>query len=165
MGCGRMWPSVEPVTASAIAPGPCRGWGRNPLARIRVQKEPVVSPAGAGIDYRRPSGSPGGSPRKTPEDPPRRRKHAEQKVRGNGQRTKLPSRQPGRKRRGRRAHVAEGGACWGASRGARQTHRHLAMRWGNYLGDRFGWRAMLRLLPLARRSGLDSTGALPLQSG
>ena len=31
---------------------PCRGWGRNPSARIRVQKEPVVSPAGTGNDYR-----------------------------------------------------------------------------------------------------------------
>ena len=52
------WPSVEPVAASAVAPDPCRGWGRNSSAHIRAQREPVVSPAGTGTDYRRPEGSP-----------------------------------------------------------------------------------------------------------
>src|SRR5688500_10200205 len=45
---------VKPFAASAIALDPCRGWGRNPSARICVQKEPDVSPAGTGIEYRRP---------------------------------------------------------------------------------------------------------------
>ena len=49
-------PSSKPAAVPAIAPGPFRGWGRKPLARIRAQREPVVSPAGAGTEYRRPRG-------------------------------------------------------------------------------------------------------------
>lgn len=48
--------SSEPSTVPAFALDPCRGWGRHPLARIRAQKAPVVSPVGAGADYRRPHG-------------------------------------------------------------------------------------------------------------
>ena len=54
--CG-LWqsrPSSKPLAASAIAPDPCRGWGRNPSAHIRAQREPVVPPAGTGTEYRRP---------------------------------------------------------------------------------------------------------------
>ncbi len=47
-------PSSKPFVASAIAPGPFRGWGRNPLACIHTQREPVLSPAGTGTEYRRP---------------------------------------------------------------------------------------------------------------
>ncbi len=66
-------PSSKPLAASAIAPGPCRGWGRQPLAHIRAQREPVVPPAGTGTEYRRPEGSPddshdGASHRETPRD-------------------------------------------------------------------------------------------------
>jgi hypothetical protein len=55
-------PSSKPFAALAIAPGPCRGWGRKPLACIHTQREPVVPPAGTGTEYRRPEGSPGRSP-------------------------------------------------------------------------------------------------------
>ena len=47
-------PSSKPSAASAIALDPCRGWGRNPSAHIRAQREPVVSPAGTGVEYRSP---------------------------------------------------------------------------------------------------------------
>lgn len=46
------WPSSKPSAVAAITLDPCRGWGRHPLARIRAQKEPVVSPVGAGTEYR-----------------------------------------------------------------------------------------------------------------
>lgn len=36
------------------APGPCRGEGRYCLAHIRAQREPIISPAGPGDDYRQP---------------------------------------------------------------------------------------------------------------
>ncbi len=52
MGWYSAWPSVEPFAGAAFALGPCRGWGRHPSARIRAQKEPVVSPVGAGTEYR-----------------------------------------------------------------------------------------------------------------
>ena len=64
--CG-LWqsrPSSKPLAASAIAPDPCRGWGRHPSAHIRAQREPVVPPAGTGTEYRRPEGFPDGSPRR-----------------------------------------------------------------------------------------------------
>jgi len=48
----REWPSSKPSAVAAITLDPCRGWGRNPLARICVQKEPVVSPVGSGAEYR-----------------------------------------------------------------------------------------------------------------
>jgi hypothetical protein len=32
---------------------PCRGLGRNMLARIRAQRVPIVSPTGTGADYDR----------------------------------------------------------------------------------------------------------------
>ncbi len=63
--CG-LWQSrlsSKPLAASAIALDPCRGWGRYPSAHIRAQREPVVPPAGTGTEYRRPEGSPDGSPR------------------------------------------------------------------------------------------------------
>lgn len=164
MGCGRTWPSVEPVAASAIAPGPCRGWGRNPSARIRAQKEPVFSPVGAGIEYRRPSRSPGASHREAPGDLPRRRKHAEQTARGGWTVDEAAFAPVGQDLPGRRAHVAEGWRA-GCFAGAKRAHRRSTMRWGNYGDDRRGLRAALRLPPLARRPGFDSTGALPLQSG
>lgn len=44
----------EPGAVSAVAPDPFRGWGRYRSAHIRAQKEPVVSPAGTGIEHRRP---------------------------------------------------------------------------------------------------------------
>lgn len=44
----------EPVSVSAVAPDPFRGWSRHRSAHIRAQKEPVVSPAGTGIEHRRP---------------------------------------------------------------------------------------------------------------
>lgn len=47
-------PSSKPFAASAFAPGPFRGWGRNPLACIHTQREPVIPPAGTGTEYRRP---------------------------------------------------------------------------------------------------------------
>src|SRR5690606_41326712 len=53
--------SSKPSAASAIAPGPCRGWGRKPLACIHTQREPVVPPAGTGTEYPRPKGPPHGS--------------------------------------------------------------------------------------------------------
>lgn len=53
-GLHSMLAVVEARRIADIAPGPCRGWGRNSLAHIRAQKEPVVSPVGAGTDYRRP---------------------------------------------------------------------------------------------------------------
>ncbi len=54
-------PSSKPFAASAIAPGPFRGWGRKPLACIHTQREPVVPPAGTGTEYPRPKGPPHGS--------------------------------------------------------------------------------------------------------
>ncbi|GMV68566.1 MAG: hypothetical protein AMXMBFR76_10050 [Pseudomonadota bacterium] len=51
-------PSSKPFAASAIAPGPFRGWGRKPLACIHTQREPDVSPAGTGTEYPRPKGPP-----------------------------------------------------------------------------------------------------------
>ena len=58
VGCGSRRPSSKPFAASAIAPDPCRGWGRNPWAHIRAQREPVVPPAGTGTEYHRPKGLP-----------------------------------------------------------------------------------------------------------
>jgi hypothetical protein len=54
VGCKQARPSSKPFAASAISPGPFRGWGRHPLACIHTQREPVVSPAGTGTEYRRP---------------------------------------------------------------------------------------------------------------
>lgn len=48
----RSRPSSKPVAVAVFAPDPCRGWGRYPSACIRTQKEPVVSPADSGRDYR-----------------------------------------------------------------------------------------------------------------
>lgn len=42
---------------AAVSPDSCRGWSRQRMARIRAQREPVVSPAGTGADYRGPEGS------------------------------------------------------------------------------------------------------------
>jgi len=50
----RLRGSSKPFAASAISPGPFRGWGRHPLACIHTQREPVFSPAGTGTEYRRP---------------------------------------------------------------------------------------------------------------
>lgn len=61
MGWHSTRPSSKPSAAAAITPDPCRGWGRHLLAHIRAQREPVVSPAGTGAEYRRPDGSPGAS--------------------------------------------------------------------------------------------------------
>jgi len=86
--CG-LWqsrPSSKPLAASAIAPDPCRGWGRHPSAHIRAQREPVVPPAGTGTEYRRPEGSPDGSPQhrsaRRQETARHRRKHLDQRSRG-----------------------------------------------------------------------------------
>ena len=54
VGCKQAKPSSKPFAASAISPGPFRGWGRHPLACIHTQREPVFSPAGTGTEYRRP---------------------------------------------------------------------------------------------------------------
>lgn len=54
VGCKQARPSSKPFAASAISPGPFRGWGRHPLACIHTQREPVVPPAGTGTEYRRP---------------------------------------------------------------------------------------------------------------
>lgn len=54
VGCKQARPSSKPFAASAISPDPFRGWGRHPLACIHTQREPVVSPAGTGTEYRRP---------------------------------------------------------------------------------------------------------------
>ena len=53
VGCKQARPSSKPFAASAISPGPFRGWGRHPLACIHTQREPVVPPAGTGTEYRR----------------------------------------------------------------------------------------------------------------
>lgn len=86
--CG-LWqsrPSSKPLAASAIAPDPCRGWGRHPSAHIRAQREPVVPPAGTGTEYRRPDGSPDGSQQHKPasrqETSRHRREHLDQWSRG-----------------------------------------------------------------------------------
>lgn len=81
VGCCRAWPSSKPAAGPAISPDPFRGWGRKPLAHIRAQREPVVSPAGTGTEYRGPEGSPGdsrstGRPASRQENPrDRRKKH------------------------------------------------------------------------------------------
>lgn len=54
VGCKQARPSSKPFAASAISPGPFRGWGRHPLACIHTQREPVVPPAGTGTEYRGP---------------------------------------------------------------------------------------------------------------
>lgn len=54
VGCKQARPSSKPFAASAISPGPFRGWGRHPLACIHTQREPVFSPAGTGTEYHRP---------------------------------------------------------------------------------------------------------------
>lgn len=54
VGCYRRGAVVKASAAPAIALDRYRGWGRYPLARIRAQREPVVSPAGTGTEYRRP---------------------------------------------------------------------------------------------------------------
>lgn len=61
MGWHSATPSSKPSAVAAITPDPFRGWGRHLLAHIRAQKEPVVSPAGTGTEYRRPDGSPDAS--------------------------------------------------------------------------------------------------------
>ena len=109
--CG-LWqsrPSSKPLAASAIAPDPCRGWGRHPSAHIRAQREPVVPPAGTGAEYRRPEGSPDGSPlhrlARRQETPPHRQKSLDQRSRGQRE-SRRNSLLVSRTRRGaaRRAH-------------------------------------------------------------
>lgn len=41
---------------AAVSPDSYRGWSRQHMARIRAQREPIVSPAGTGADYRGPEG-------------------------------------------------------------------------------------------------------------
>lgn len=43
------WVSLRPDSPT----DPCRGLGRNLLARIRAQRVPSVSPVGAGAEYER----------------------------------------------------------------------------------------------------------------
>jgi hypothetical protein len=57
----RVRPSLKPFAVATCSPDPYRGWGRYCLAHIRTQRAPVVSPVGAGTEYRRPDGSPDGS--------------------------------------------------------------------------------------------------------
>ncbi|VVM53987.1 hypothetical protein PS624_00933 [Pseudomonas fluorescens] len=57
MGCASNWHVSLPDTVAVITPDPHRGVGRNRGAHIRVQKEPVIWPAGAGTDYVHPEGS------------------------------------------------------------------------------------------------------------
>ena len=123
--CG-LWqsrPSSKPLAASAIAPDPCRGWGRHPSAHIRAQREPVVPPAGTGTEYHRPEGSPDGSPRSDRPDV-RRPLIIDGSTSINGiaadtirEGTAFSSRGPVTGQRD--AHtVAEGGMCWGVPQGA-----------------------------------------------
>ena len=42
---------------AAISPDSCRGWSRQRMARIRAQREPIISPAGTGAVYCGPEGS------------------------------------------------------------------------------------------------------------
>ena len=58
MGCVSEWRSSLPDAVTDITPDPYRGVGRKNEAHIRVQKEPVIWPAGAGTDYFHPEGSP-----------------------------------------------------------------------------------------------------------
>lgn len=121
--CG-LWqsrPSSKPLAASAIAPDPCRGWGRHPSAHIRAQREPVVPPAGTGTEYRRPEGSPDGSPRSGRRGV-RRPLVIDGSISINGvaanatrREMTFSSRRPVAGQRG--AHtVAEGCMCWGIPR-------------------------------------------------
>jgi len=116
------WPSVEPVAASAVAPDPCRGWGRNPSAHIRAQREPVFSPAGTGTDYRRPERSSDDSHHdgsgKSSGDPSRwaeLRRSLESRSRDSGSKGLLVPRPLGAWRDART--VAEGDARWGSPAG------------------------------------------------
>ena len=121
-GLWQFRPSSKPLTASAIALDPCRGWGRHPSAHIRAQRAPVVPPAGTGTEYHRPDGSPDGSPRHG--RPGVRRPLvidgstsingiAADAIRGG---TAFSSRGPVTGQRD--AHtVAEGGVCWGVPQG------------------------------------------------
>jgi hypothetical protein len=66
-------PHAAGTVASAPSPDPCRGSSRNVLARIRAQREPVVSPAGTGSEYGRPRrvsrSAAGGRASQTPRTP------------------------------------------------------------------------------------------------
>ena len=90
------WSGSKPAAASAIAPDPCRGWGRHSLAHIRAQRDPVVPPAGTGIQYRRPEGLPGLALARAmpPGSPSRRRKYAREHNGIRSRSEKLPSRPP-----------------------------------------------------------------------
>ena len=171
--CG-LWqsrPSSKPLAASAIAPDPCRGWGRNPSAHIRAQREPVVPPAGTGTEYHRPEGSPDGSPRR--DRPGVRRPFtidgsmsingiAADAIRGE---TAFSSRGPVAGQRD--AHtVAEGGVCWGIPPGAggwpRRSERP-AWRLNSAASGRFAGSSLLARRPTLACRAIDRQRALAIR--
>lgn len=170
MGCCRAWPSSKPAAGPAISPDPFRGWGRKPLAHIRAQREPVVSPAGTGAEYRGPEGSPDDSHSgKSSGDPSRSTEGtlingmATSAIRGE---MTFSSRGPVSARRN--AHtVAEGDARWGVPRDAGRfaspsvkSRRGRGVHWHQ---DALG--AARRLREALRLPVEESAGSVPLQSG
>lgn len=164
-------PSSKPLAAPAIAPDPCRGWGRYPLAHIRAQREPVVPPAGTGTEYHRPDGSPDGSPRHG--RPGVRRPLvidgsisingvAADAIRGG---MAFSSRGPVAGQR--EAHtVAEGGVCWGVPRGAggwpRRSKRPAWRGDSSASGSLAGGTLLARRTVLTRRA-IDRLRALAVR--
>jgi len=170
--CGRRQrrPSSKPFAASAIAPGPFRGWGRKPLACIHTQREPDVSPAGTGTEHPWPEGPPhgsrGGEASGRPSGPRRGtpiKGMATSTIRGA---MTFSPRRPVLGRRG--AHtVAEGDARWRVPPCAgRLPRRQESGRRGR--GTCMGQDALGTVRGLRGASRLrakDSTGTVPLQSG
>lgn len=177
VGCKQARPSSKPFAASAISPGPFRGWGRHPLACIHTQREPVFSPAGTGTEYRRPQAVSWhlaalrarrqetargwtGTPRSAE---PRR-------ARFDGAMTFSPC-QP-RSARAGRAHRCRRERALGSPAGAREvcpavgsSRRGRGRRGRQFaLGRR---RGVLEVRPDAPRlpAAASSTGCVPLQSG
>ena len=169
-GLRQRWPSSKPFAASAIAPDPFRGWGRQPLACIHTQREPDVSPAGTGTDYPRPKGPPhgslGGKPAGSPSWP---RQGTPIKGMAAGATRGAMTFSPRCPMAGRQgAHtVAEGDARWGVPPHAgRLPRRQESGRRGRgmrrrqvALGTARRFRGASRLL------AEDSSGSVPVQSG
>ena len=161
-GLRQRWPSSKPFAASAIAPDPFRGWGRQPLACIHTQREPDVSPAGTGTDYPQPKGPPhgslGGKPSGSPSWPRQGtpiKEMATGAIRGA---MTFSSRCPMAGSRGART-VAEGDVRWGSrkTRDACPTTGDAAGKAEGCVGVRSAW--VLRAASVALRACLPRTRA------
>ena len=168
-GLRQRWPSSKPFAASAIAPGPFRGWGRQPLACIHTQREPDVSPAGTGTDYPRPKGPPhgslGGKPSGSPSWPKQDTPIKGMAVGAIRGAVAFSPRCPMAGRRG--AHRCRRRRALGVPRNAGRLPHHRGRGWqGRGMRRRqVGLGTARRFRGPSRLLAEDSSGSVPVQSG